>query len=60
MEAGGEEVSSAASYESEIPFTSSNPTFKLWVPISYYGQKRAEVRSSKQVGCKRSMAKHLF
>ena len=28
MEAGGEEVSSAASYESEIPFTSSNPTFR--------------------------------
>ena len=60
MEAGGDEVSSASSYESEILFTSSNLTFKLWVPISYHGQKRAGMRSSKQVGCKRSVAKHLF
>ena len=60
MGAGGEGVSSASSYKSEIPFTSSNPTFKLWVPISYHGQKRSRVRSSKQVGCKRSMTKHFF
>lgn len=33
MEPGGDEVSSASSYKSEIPFTSSNLTFKLWVPI---------------------------
>ena len=42
MEAGGEEVSSAALYESEIPFTSSNPTFKLWVPTSATMDKREQ------------------
>lgn len=43
MEAGGEEVSSAASYESEQQtFTSSNPTFKLWVPTSATMDKREQ------------------